>query len=577
MTSTLLSSAQQDFSENSRERILSEDYVSLIYHSETYPFQIEQLRSEFLPQPVDWQYAILNAPLSQYPPDISTQGYFTIPKLFTLMDMTALDASGILSVQNQPFLNLTGRRVLLGFIDTGIDYRHPAFRNPDGSSRVLFIWDQADRSGRLPEGFLYGSEYTKTDIDTALRSLDPLSVVPSIDENGHGTAMAGIAAGTPDETTSFSGAAPESNLAVVKLKPAKQYLRNYFLADQNAIVFQEDDCMLAIRYLMNKARKTDLPLIICFGLGTNQGGHDGHTPLDEVMAYLSYTSGRYGVVAAGNEVRMGHHCSGAVAAEGLSQEVEVVAEQAGKGFCLELWAYAPELFAVGVTTPLGERLSPADPRLHAKSGTTFLLDGSSVQIDYEIVEFRSGSQLIQIRVQDPSPGIWRFQIVNKRFLNGSFHIWLPATGICPPGVRFLSPDPDTTLTVPSCNNEIVTVSTCRAYSNAIYENSGRGFTRNGNIKPDIAAVGVDIQAPCCLNTYRSFTGSSAAAALTAGAMALLVQWGIESSYNRVFSSTEIKNLLYRGANRISGLYYPNREWGYGSLDIYGVFQSLSGF
>lgn len=568
---------QQISEEESRERILSQDYVSLIYHNETIPFRLDVILPEYLPQLVDWQYAVLNAPLSEYPPDISTQGYFTIPKLYTLLDMAALDASGILEIQNQPFLNLDGKNILIGFIDTGIDYRHPAFRNPDGTTRIAAIWDQNIQSGSLPQGFLYGSEYTKDQINEALRSADPLSIVPSTDENGHGTALAGIAAGSPDETANFSGAAPQAELVVVKLKPAKEYLREYFLVREDAIVFQEDDCMLAVRYLQEQAGKLGRPLVVCFGLGTNQGGHDGHTPLDEVLISMTFIAGRYGVVAAGNELGMGRHYFGKIAAMEETQEVEVVVDKENRGFTLELWAFAPDLFALGVTTPLGERVSPADPRIGATQSISFLLDRSSVQIDYEIVEFRSGSELIQVRVENPSVGIWRFQVVNKRYVNGSFHIWLPVTGIGSPDVRFLHPEPDVTLTVPSCNEGIVTVSTYQTSNRAIYLHSSRGFTRDDHIKPDIAAPGVEVQAPYRSSTYRTVTGSSAAAAITAGAVALLIQWGRESSYQKVLSSTELKNLLYRGAQRSPNLYYPNREWGYGTLNVYGIFESLIGF
>lgn len=568
---------QQIPEENSRERILSQDYVSLIFHNETFPFRPERIPAEYLPQTVDWQYAVLNAPLAEYAPDISRQGYFTIPKLFTLLDTASLEASGILAVQNQPFLRLSGENVLLGFIDTGIDYRHLAFRNPDGSTRILRIWDQNIQTGALPEGMLYGSEYTEEQINEALRSAAPLQIVPSLDENGHGTALAGIAAGSPDVTAGFSGAAPKAGLIAVKLKPAKRYLRDYFLVQEDAVVFQEDDCMLAIRYLRETAEKLQRPLVICFGLGTNQGGHDGHTPLEEVLTSLSFNSGIYGVTAAGNEGGRAHHYFGKASAMGDTREVEVVVEKETRGFTLELWAFAPELFALGVTTPLGERVSPLDPRSGANQNTSFLLDRSSVSIDYEVVEFRSGSQLIQVRVANPSVGVWRFQVVNKRFLNGVFNVWLPITGIGSPDVRFLNPEPDITLAIPSCSAGTITASTYQAFQDSIYLYSSRGFTRNDHLKPDLAAPGVNLQVPYQASSYRRFTGSSAAAALTAGAVALLVQWGFLRGPVKVLTSTEMKNLLYRGAVRSPELYYPNREWGYGALNVYGIFESLTEF
>lgn len=203
-----------------------------------------------------------------------------------------------------------------------------------------------------------------------------------------------------------------------------------------------------------------------------------------------------------------------------------------------------------------------------------LLDNSRVQIDYETVEFRSGSQLIQVRVENPSVGSWRFQVVNKRYLNGTFHLWLPITGLASPHVRFLDPDPDTTLVTPSNNVNTITASTYQALTDIIYLHSSRGLTRGEQLKPDIAAPGVGVQVPSRATGYTQITGSSAAAAITAGAVALLVQWGLQFNNGKLLSSTEIKNMLYRGASRRPDLSYPNRIWGYGTLNVYGIFESL---
>lgn len=560
---------------DSRQRILSEEYASLIFRNENFPWEeLNIVLPEYIPQRADWQYAILNAPLSDFSPSVSRQGYFTIPKLFTLLDTAGLESSGISQVQNQPYFHLRGEGICLGFIDTGINYQHPAFRNPDGSSRIARIWDQTIQSGEPPEGLLYGSEYTKEQINQALGSQNPLEVVPSVDELGHGTALAGIAAGTSDETARFSGAAPDAELIVVKLKPAKQYLRDYFLVEENAVAYQEDDCMLALRYLINQSRKLGRPLVVCFGLGTNQGGHDGYTPLDDMLSYISFLPAVYAVTAAGNEVGRNHHYFGRLNRPGELREVEVVVDQPNKGFTMEFWAFSPELYTLGVISPLGEKISPPDPRMGTSQDVRLLLDNSRVQIDYETVEFRSGSQLIQVRVENPSVGSWRFQVVNKRYLNGTFHLWLPITGLASPHVRFLDPDPDTTLVTPSNNVNTITASTYQALTDIIYLHSSRGLTRGEQLKPDIAAPGVGVQVPSRATGYTQITGSSAAAAITAGAVALLVQWGLQFNNGKLLSSTEIKNMLYRGASRRPDLSYPNRIWGYGTLNVYGIFESL---
>ncbi|MDD3795139.1 MAG: S8 family peptidase [Lachnospiraceae bacterium] len=574
---SFLSASQAETVTDSRERILSEDYVSLIYRYLTSIQQLELTLPNFLPQAASGHYAILNAPLKDFPPDITALGYFTIPKLLTLQDTLSLEASGILQVQTQPFLNLKGKGTLIGFIDTGITYTHPAFRNPDGTTRILGIWDQTIQSGTPPLGFLYGSEYSKEQIDQALLSVDSTDIVPSVDENGHGTALAGIAAGGVNEGAHFSGAAPQASLLVVKLKPAKKYLREFYLIEEDAVAFQEDDCMLAIRYLYQKARSLQMPLVICFGLGTNQGGHDGKAPLDDMISSITTAPGNYAITAAGNEAGKGHHYFGKMNRSGDSADVEVLIDGDTKGFTMELWAFAPDLFALGVTSPLGETIQPVEPRPGASQNTSFLLEPSSISIYYEIIELRSGSQLILVRLVNPSPGVWRFRILNKRYLTGIYHIWLPITGFIAPFVRFLNPDPDTTLVAPSNNEEVITVSTYQTFNNSLYLNSSRGFTRDDHIKPDIAAPGVNVLAPDLKFGYRTFTGSSAASALTAGAVSLLVQWSLEKGMGKLLSSEEIKNLLYRGAVRSDLLYYPNKEWGYGMLNIYGIFESLLGF
>ena len=182
--------------------------------------------------------------------------FFTgLPKLFTPLSTLSLEVSGIVQTQNLYGGGYTGKNVILGFLDTGIDYRHPAFLHSNGQSRILSIWDQTDRTGTPPPQFPYGSLYEKSDLDDALRSRDPLSVVPVTDPDGHGTYVAGVAGGTPNASAGFLGAAPEADFAVVKLKPAKQNLKDFYLVSTNAPVFEEDDLLSAMRFLNEVAAR----------------------------------------------------------------------------------------------------------------------------------------------------------------------------------------------------------------------------------------------------------------------------------------------------------------------------------
>lgn len=227
--------------------------------------------------------------------------YNSFPSLYTLNSLVSLDISGITAVQNNPDLNLLGKDVLIGIIDTGIDYRHQAFKNTDGTTRIQSIWDQSEQSGVPPDSFTFGSEYDTDLINKALQSDNPLSIVPSVDTNGHGTAISSIAAGSPTNDQSFRGVAPEADLVVVKLKDAKKNLKDLFFVPDGLLCFQESDIMLAARYLVTVSIELNKPIVICIALGTSMGGHDGNGPLSSYLDNLAQLPGIGVSVSAGNE------------------------------------------------------------------------------------------------------------------------------------------------------------------------------------------------------------------------------------------------------------------------------------
>ena len=558
------------------DMILSNDYADLII---SYKLSLEDLQNEFSPygvQIITGNYAILHVDRNLIPPNlIASVGYSTTPRLYTTLNTTALEASGILRVQSQPYLNLKGDGVLIGFIDTGIDYRLECFQNSDGTSRIISIWDQTITGEVTPFDLHYGTEYTKEQIDQALASSDPLSVVPSTDENGHGTFLAGIAAGSENAQADFIGAAPRSSIAVVKLKEAKQYLKDYFLVHpQDVPVYQETDIMLGLRYLFLLSAKLRLPLVACIGIGTTQGDHSGNSPLCGVIDTFSSAAGFYVCTAAGNESGRAHHYFGNLSAAEKEEDVELLVNENDTGFCVEFWAQSPELYSIGLTTPLGETIEPVAVRLGQSMRFSFLLEKTLVDMTYEVVEFQSGGQLVFLRFQDPTPGIWRLRIRNLIYINGIFHLWLPITGFIDSDTVFLAPNPYTTLTSPADADMALTVSAYDTYQNSLFINSSRGYTRTNQIKPDIAAPGVNVYGPVSQNRFSVRTGSSNSSAITSGAVALLVNWGLNLPLPRVLSSVEVKNYIKRGANRSDSLSYPNREYGFGTLDLYQVFSTF---
>lgn len=557
------------------EKILSEDYTDLILPISISIRQFLAIYQDMGAQILGDGYGMIHVPLRAFPPNpLSQLGYYNIPKLYTLLDSISLEASGIPRVHNQPLLNYRGKDIILGFLDTGINYTSDVFRKKDGRTRIVGIWDQTDQSGTPPVDQHYGSAYTEEELNEALMLEDPFSRIPSRDTDGHGSFMASVAAGSSDVIPDFYGAAPDADIAMVKLKPAKQYLKDFYLIREDAVAFQETDLITGIQYLLSLAEAKKKPLVICIGLGTNQGSHSGASPLAEIIDAVNSIDGIYMVIAAGNEAGQGHHFAGDINSANAVQAVEILVGPDERGFCVEFWAQSPELYAVSLTSPLGESIPTIPARLGQTISLNFTLEKTRVDVSYEIVEAKSGNQLIFLRFQDPTPGVWTIRVENRFFINGNFHLWLPITTFISPETVFLSPNPDTTLTDPSSSSIPVTVSTYDAHNGSLYLHSSRGYTRSGIIKPDIAAPGVNVSGINENGRLISGTGSSPAAAITAGAIALLVNWRLDSFNSHLLTSVEVKNYLIRGASRSTDLTYPNRSWGYGTLDVYGIFESF---
>ncbi|MGN0398888.1 MAG: S8 family peptidase [Blautia sp.] len=500
--------------------------------------------------------------------------YALIPKLYSLMDTVSLEASGITQVQNLPALELKGQNTLIGFIDTGIDYTHPAFRRADGSSRILGIWDQTIQTGTTPFDIPYGSAYSQEDIDRAIQSEDPYAIVPSVDAVGHGTFLAGVASGSALSENEFSGAAPESAIAVVKLKEAKEYLKELFFYTGSGPVYQETDIMMGIRYLLLLARQQNLPVIICIGLGTNQGPHSGDAFLSKMISEISNYWGAYVITAGGNEGGRAHHFFNQAPAASASVEAEILVTQGTLGFTAELWGNPPEIYEVEFESPLGEVIQRRPVKVNYRDTLNFILEDSRIFVVSEVIHTISGSQLIFMRFIKPSPGVWKIRVYARNQNMGGFHIWLPVTGFSNPDVIFLRPDPDTTITIPGVSGDAITTAAYNAYNNSLFIHSSRGFTITGGVKPQITAPGVNVFGPVPNGGYSTATGTSAAAAITAGACALLVEWGTKRRPQKIFNIAELSALLVRGARRGNDRMYPNREWGYGILDIYQIFKNL---
>lgn len=555
------------------EIIMSEEYGDFILDY-LFAGSVESSPDTFCSQVVNDRFLSFYVPRQLWTPlSYNSAPYAAIPKLFTLQDSSSMTAAGITPVR-QSALGLTGRGTLLGVIDSGIDYQNPVFRYADGSTKILGLWDQTINDGPLPQWMSYGSEYREAQINEALRSSDPYSIVPSRDIDGHGTFMAGIAAGVDQPDEQFIGAAPGAALAVVKLKPAKQYLRDFFAIQPDAVAYQENDIMLAISYLEHLGRELRMPLVVLCGLGTNWGSHTGNSPLARTLSMLANRSQVAVVVPVGNENGLGHHYEGRISEQGGVQDVEIRVAPEEKGFQLELWSLVPDRFTVSILSPSGDYVPQIPLRLGQSQLLKFPLENTTVDVSYRFLEVRSNSHLIIMRFLTPAPGVWTVRVFSADYLTGLFHMWLPVQTFIREETIFLSPSPDTTLTVPSATENLIGVAAYNHNSGSIYIRSGRGYTRTGVVKPDLAAPGVDIYGPGLNGQYIRRSGTSMAAAHVAGAASCLLEWGVVLG-NRIWMNNDaVRALLIQGATRRPNLPYPNREWGYGTLNLYGIFATL---
>lgn len=548
-----------------RDRILSNEYADLVVNF-TLPEEYDYDR------PTDSCYHVINEDLQIYyinrgliPELRSTSlSYSFVPKCYGLMQTQAgtnlntlsLSDAGILSAQRPP-LELTGKNVVIAFVDTGIRYQDTVFRDAAGNSRILAIWDQTIQTGNLPEGFEYGSEYTQEDINEALRSDNPLMVVPSTDTNGHGSKMAAIAAGSSIENASFLGAAPDSQIVVVKLKEVKPYIREYYKIPDGVPCYGETDILLALAYLQKFVQILQRPMVVCLGIGTSTGDHTGSGSLETYINMLSRKKSQVYVVAGGNEGNASHHYHGEITTREMYKDVQLRVDDDEKGFIMDLWGEAPYFYNVTVRTPGGEGIQWINPRSTQPQEFTFVFEKTRIIIEYFWIEQTSGAELIRFRFTDPTPGVWNIRVsAAGDVAAGIFDIWLPITQFLSSSTYFLESNPQITITEPAYAEGVITVANYQSANDSIAPSSGRGFARDGFVVPDIAAPGVNVSTP-----FGGASGTSISAAITAGGCAQLLEWAVIRRNDVFVNSTDIKNYLIRGANRETYLEYPNREWG----------------
>lgn len=525
--------------------------------------------------PVNDVTSLVHIPRDQMEPcDLGKNSYHLFPALFTLESTVSCDEPDIKALQESPDVNMYGRGVLVGVVDTGIDYRHPVFTHNDRTTRIISIWDQTQEGSVPPRGFTFGAEYTRELINFALISDQPLSLVPTVDTIGHGTAIASIMAGRRDDAHNFAGISPEADLVVVKLKEAKANLKEVFFVPQNALCYQESDIMLGIRYLTGVANRLNRPIVICLALGSSQGGHDGRGPLSSYLDYLVQLPRTGVVVSAGNEGNNQRHYYNRTDIAPFYNSFQLAVGRIDQEFMMEIWPYIPSSLFIEITTPTYETSQIMNPTVEGCQRITFQTVSGEVWVNNILFEEETGDQLILLRFRNIPSGTWYFRVGSMTGEPFSFHCWLPSGNLISNETFFINSDPNTTITAAGDSAHPLTITAYNQQTGEILLESGRGYTRLGMVKPDIAAPGYRI--PCAIpeGRYGTITGTGAAAAHTTGVAATAMEWAYSKGNYTAVTGNQVNRLIIREAARDENQTYPNNIWGYGKLDPSEMYKRL---
>ncbi len=498
---------------------------------------------------------------------------FQVPILLGLMDTSALEASGILAVQSQPFLNLKGSGVLIGIVDTGVNYTIKELLYEDNTTKIVSIWDQSIK-GAPPKNQCFGTEFSREQINKALASQNPFDIVPSKDEIGHGTNLASICCGRESIEKNFIGVAPDSELIVVKLKQAKNNLKNYFLASEDKIAYDSNDLMLGIEYIYEKARELNKPIAICVGLGSNFGSHNGNSILEQYFNEIALKNGVALCVCTGNEGDKAHHSLIKLNEIGIEKSFEVRIGENEQGFILSIATYPRDKIGINIISPTGEKTGRIPPRNNYDEDIFFPLSNTRIRVQYFSNIYQGTGQLILITLKTPSFGIWKFNVYAENLLLGNVNAWLPISQFISKETYFLNSDPFYTVTIPCTSNSIISSGGYNHFNNSFFTESGRGPTKLGGLRPVICAPASNVSSIGNTGNLEYSSGTSVATAITTGSAALLLEWGIVRKNKLSMNSVSIAGNLINGAKNLTNEVLPNNLWGFGALNILSTFENL---
>lgn len=474
--------------------------------------------------------------------------------------------------------DLSGTGVIVAVIDSGIDYAHPDFRNADGTTRILDLWDQTIPAGSVadplseenaeqsfleaPAGYFLGTEFPQAVINRALEQTterERYAVCPSRDISGHGTHVTGIAAGNGIASQGrYRGVAYESPLLIVKLgTPGERSFP------------RTTELMQAVDYCIRKAQEYGMPVVLNLSFGNNYGSHSGNSLLESYLDDMADYWRTSIITGSGNEGASAVHAAGTLR-ENVTEEVEVAVSGYEISLNLQIWKNYADEIAVSLIHPDGSKAGPIQQILGPQR---FRLGNTDVLLYYGEPSPYSPYQEIYFELLPTDDfidsGIWTIQLLPQKIAVGNYDMWLPAGGVLNEGTGFGLPSVETTLTIPSTAARVITVGAYDGYFDRAAAFSGRGYTRETNqVKPDLVAPGVDITSCAPGGGYVVRSGTSMATPFVSGGAALLMQWGIVNKNDLYLYGEKMKAYLIKGARRLPAMqYYPNPVFGWGALCV----------
>lgn len=494
---------------------------------------------------------------------------------YILTDISPLESANISQFTEGTPINLTGTGVVVGLIDTGIDYTNNEFLREDDTSRILTIWDQSDSSGTAPPSMGFGSEYSNDDINRAIAEFragkDPASIVPERDTIGHGTECAGIIGARGQGE--IKGAAPNCEFAVVKLRVLNT-LTTDATGTSSIPLYSNVDIATAIIYLIDFRQRINRPMVVFLPVSSNYGGHDGGRPIEEIIDFYSFSASVFFAVGTGNQGNSQTHASGKIPTTNDSTNIQLQVGANQPTLNLSIWCNYPDKMSVGITSPSGQVVSRIPAKIFQRNSLNFLYEKTTVDVTYFFPIITTGNETIDINFTRPAQGIWRITLYGDYIVNGTYNGWISQRPISRPGTLLLDSDNFSTITIPSTSQNSITTAFYNQNTNSLVDTSGVGYTTDNMIKPDLTAGGINVQTTTINNRTTTISGSSAATAVLAGAMTLLLQWAITDKNLLNISSEIMKALLIEGTRKRDTDTYPNPYSGYGQLDLKGTFDAI---